>query len=345
MKSIPVQEAVGAVLRHDITRIAPGEFKGRAFKRGHVIRAEDVPTLLDLGKERIYVYDPAEGFVHEDDAALRMATALAGEGLAFSAVSEGRVNLLAARDGLLRVNVKALHAVNAIEEIVVATIHNGQQTAKGRAVAGARVVPLAVREEKLRHVEAICRSQAPILEVKPFRSLRVGVVTTGGEVYHGRIEDKFGPVLRRKFSEYGCLVMDQRFTPDDDAMTVAAIHEFLEEGAELIAVTGGMSVDPDDLTPTAIRQAGGQVVTYGAPTFPGAMFMLAYVRHGDRDVPVVGLPGCVMYARASIFDLVVTRIVAGEVVTREDVVALGHGGYCAGCAECRYPVCGFGKGS
>lgn len=340
MKSIPVEEAVGSVLCHDITQIIPGEFKGRAFKRGHIIQAEDVSALLKLGKEHIYVLDLADGYVHEDEAAVRIATAIAGNGITFSETSEGRVNLFADIDGLLRVNVKALHSVNAVDEIVVATIHNNQQVTKGRALAGTRVVPLAIRAEKLLHVEAICRANAPIVTVKPFRHLDVGVVTTGSEVYHGRIKDRFGPVVKRKFAELGCSVIDQTFVPDDVSMTVAAIREFIDRGATMIAVTGGMSVDPDDRTPTAIRQAGGQVVTYGAPTFPGAMFMLAYL----GDIPVVGLPGCVMYARSSIFDLVVPRIVAGEVITREDIVALGHGGYCAGCAECRYPNCAFGKG-
>ncbi len=341
MKSIPVQEAIGSVLCHDITQIVPGEFKGRAFKRGHIIRPEDVATLLSLGKEHIYVFDLAEGYVHEDDAAVRIATAVAGNGISLSGTSEGRVNLFAETDGLVRVNAKALHAMNAVDEIVIATIHNNQQVAKGRPLAGARVVPLAVREEKVRHIEAICRANAPIVTVLPFRHLRVGVVTTGSEVYHGRIEDRFGPVIRRKFSELGCTVIDQMFVPDDVDMTVAAIRDLIKRGASMIAVTGGMSVDPDDRTPSAIRAAGGQVVTYGAPTFPGAMFMLAYL----GNVPVVGLPGCVMYARSSIFDLVVPRIVAGEIVTREDIVALGHGGYCAGCAECRYPNCAFGKGA
>lgn len=341
MKSIPVQEAIGSVLCHDITQIVPGEFKGRAFKRGHIIRPEDVATLLSLGKEHIYVFDLAEGYVHEDEAAVRIATAVAGNGISLSGTSEGRVNLFAETDGLVRVNAKALHAMNAVDEIVIATIHNNQQVGKGRPLAGARVVPLAVREEKVLHIEAICRANAPIVTVLPFRHLHVGVVTTGSEVYHGRIEDRFGPVIRRKFSELGCTVIDQLFVPDDVNMTVAAIKDLIKRGASMIAVTGGMSVDPDDRTPSAIRAAGGQVVTYGAPTFPGAMFMLAYL----GNVPVVGLPGCVMYARSSIFDLVVPRIVAGEIVTREDIVALGHGGYCAGCAECRYPNCAFGKGA
>lgn len=339
MKSIPVQQAVGNVLCHDITRIIPGEFKGRAFKRGHVIRDEDVATLLDLGKEHIYVWDLADGLVHEDDAARRIAKAAAGKGLTMNQPSEGRVNLYAEHDGLLKVHVDALQLVNSVEQVVLATIHTNQRVVKGRDVAGTRVVPLVVDEARVRKVERLCRDHGPIVEVLPFRPMKVGIVTTGSEVYHGRIQDKFGPILERKFGELHSTILRQIFVPDKVEMTVAAIHQLLAEGAEFIAVTGGMSVDPDDQTPAGIRAAGGEVVTYGSPTFPGAMFMLARI----GQVPVVGLPGCVMYAGASIFDLVVPRIAAGETVSRQDIVALGHGGYCAGCAKCRYPVCGFGK--
>lgn len=340
LKVIPVQAAIGMVLGHDLTRIVPGEFKGPAFRRGHVVRAEDVPDLLLMGKERLYVYDPAAGLVHEDDAARRMARALAGDGVRFSEPGEGRVNLIAERPGLLKIDRAGLSAVNAIPEIVVASLHGDRVVEAGRAVAGTRVIPLVVAEDKLSRVENLCREFKPVVEVKPFLELPVGVVTTGSEVYHGRIKDTFGPVVRRKFGALGCPDMGQTFVPDDVDMTVAAIRGFLERGAGLVAVTGGMSVDPDDRTPASIRALGGEVVTYGAPAFPGAMFMLAYV----NGTPVVGLPGCVMYARASVFDLIVPRIVAGERPTREEIVALGHGGYCADCAECRFPDCAFGKG-
>lgn len=341
LKIIPVQAAAGMVLGHDITRIVPGEFKGRAFRRGHVVREEDIPTLLSLGKEHLYVFDLAEGLVHEDDAALRIARALVGPGVSLGEPAEGRVNLYATCDGLLRVRREALLEVNSIPEIVVATMHGERTVGQGRALAGTRVVPLVVTEEKLARVEAVCKAHWPIVDVSPFRRLSVGIVTTGSEVYHGRIQDRFGPVLRRKFSELNCAVQGQTLVPDDMDMTVAAIRGFLDAGAQLVAVTGGMSVDPDDRTPASIRALGGEVVTYGAPTFPGAMFMLAYV----DGVPVVGLPGCVMYAKASVFDLVVPRIVAGERPGREDILALGYGGYCASCAECRFPDCAFGKGS
>ncbi len=339
MKIVPVKEAVGMVLCHDVTRIVPGKFKGRAFKKGHVITEEDIPELLKIGKENIYVFDLKEGFIHENDAALRIAQGAAGQGINLTEPSEGRVNLTASADGLLKINVDALNRVNEIEEIVFATLHTNQQVKINRNVAGTRIIPLVTREENILAVEQVCRENHPVIEIKPFKSFNVGIVTTGSEVYHGRIEDKFGPVVKSKFTDLGSRVLRQAFVSDDVSMTVKAIHELLQEGAELIAVTGGMSVDPDDQTPAGIRAAGGKVVTYGSPTFPGAMFMLAYI----GNIPVVGLPGCVMYARSSIFDLVVPRILAGEILTRADITVMGHGGFCESCSDCRYPVCGFGK--
>jgi len=339
-RSVPVEDAVGMILGHDITQIVPGKFKGPAFKKGYILKTEDIPRLLDMGKRHVYALDLKDDFVHENDAAERIARGASGAGIRLTSPSEGRVNLIAEAPGLLKINIKALHQINTVEEIALATLHSDQQVVAGTQVAGARIVPLATRKDKIEEIEKICRDNFPVVTVRPFRSLKVGVITTGSEVYTGRITDKFGPVLRDKFGQLGCSIMKQVFVSDEIAMTVDAINDLINNGAELIALTGGMSVDPDDQTPASIRAAGGKVVLYGAPVFPGAMFMLAHI----GDVALVGLPGCVMYHRASIFDLIVPRIVAGEKITRDDIVSLGHGGYCPVCKECRYPVCGFGKG-
>lgn len=337
MQTIPVGQAVGTVLCHDITRIEPGVRKGPVFRKGHIVREEDIPVLLSVGKENLYVYTPQPGQLHENEAATRIGNAVAGQNLTFSDIKEGRINFLSSVHGLLRVDVPGLCAVNSCDEIVLATLHTMQEVQKGQAVGGTRVIPLLIDEEKITRLEALVK--APVLEVLPFRPLRVGIVTTGNEVYSGRIKDAFGPVLKKKFEALGSTILGQAFSDDSIDMTVSAIRDFIARGAEMVVCTGGMSVDPDDRTPAAIRAAGGEVVTYGAPTFPGAMFLLAYI----NNIPVLGLPGCVMYYRASIFDLVVPRILAGVPVTREDIVALGHGGFCAGCGECRYPSCAFGK--
>jgi molybdenum cofactor synthesis domain-containing protein len=340
MKTVPVEDAVGMVLCHDITQITPGEFKGRAFKKGHIIQQEDVPKLLDLGKRQIFVWELSEGFVHENDAAIRMAAAAAGQGITLSEPKEGKVSLIAGADGLLKVNVAALNAINEIDQAMFATLHSNQKVTEGKTVAGTRIIPLVIEETKISQVEGICREQYPVIEVKPFKPCSVGIVTTGSEVYYKRIEDKFGPVLFSKFAEFGCSVLQQIFVPDGIELIAESIRALLERGAEIITVTGGMSVDPDDVTPAGIRSAGGRIVSYGAPVLPGAMFLLAYI----GAIPVLGLPGCVMYHKTTVFDLVLPRILAGEKVTRKDIITLGHGGLCADCKACRYPDCGFGKG-
>jgi len=339
MKAIPVEKAVGTVLCHDITRIVPGQSKGPAFRRGHIVTPEDIPLLLDIGKANLYVYDLQDGFVHEDEAAIRLAAAASGPGIVGSEPKEGKVTLSAAHDGLLYIDVPGLIQLSGLEDVSFGTIHTHQFVKKGRNLAGARVVPLAVHENLMTEAERICREHSPMLQVVPLKAAKVGVVTTGSEVYSGRIKDGFGPVLRQKFTELGSEVIDQIFVSDEVTMTVAAMHALIERGADMIAVTGGMSVDPDDQTPAAIRQTGAEIISYGAPTFPGAMFLLAML----GPVVIVGLPGCVMYHKASIFDLTIPRILAGEKLERQDIVALAHGGFCENCASCRYPVCGFGK--
>ena len=341
MKVLPVHEAVGKVLGHDLTRIVAGKCKGPAFRRGHVVKGEDLPLLLDIGKVNLHVYDPQDGYVHEDEAAYRIASAAAGPGIGLSEPVEGKITLAALYDGLLAIDLENLNRLNSLPDMVFSTIHRNQLVQKGRALAGTRVVPLVVPEELLVKAEAVCASAGSLIQVKPLKSFNVGLITTGSEILQGRIEDTFGPVVRSKFEELGSRIMGQVLVGDDRNRTVQAIRDFLSQGADFIALTGGMSVDPDDQTPAAIRASGARVVAYGAPVLPGAMFMLAYM----DQVPILGLPGCVMYYKSSIFDLIAPRIMAGEEILKEDIASLGHGGYCEGCPTCRYPVCGFGKGA
>ena len=309
------------------------------FKRGHVVAQEDISQLLDLGKKHLYVWDLNAGFVHEDEAAQRMAKAMAGQGITLTTPSEGKVQMMASTDGLIKINLQGLEAINCIEDVMVASIHENQSVKEGDPLAGTRIIPLVIKEPELAMLEKVCESYRPIFEVKPFRKLNIGIVTTGSEVFEGRIKDGFGPVLRQKISASGSCVLDQVFVSDSIQMIVEAIHRFRDQGADLILVTGGMSVDPDDVTPEGIRQSGAHIVTYGAPVLPGAMFLLAYL----NQIPVLGLPGCVMYNRTSVFDLVYPRIQAGEILGRKDIIRWAHGGFCLGCETCRWPNCSFGK--
>ncbi|OEF96973.1 molybdopterin-binding protein [Desulfuribacillus alkaliarsenatis] len=339
MREIKTKDAIGQVLAHDLTKIVPGRFKGRAFKKGHIIRQGDVEELLSMGKEHIYILEIKEGQLHEDDAAMRLANCLKGPNIELSETSEGKVNILAGINGLLKINREAIIAMNTVPDIAIATLHSNRVVKQGEKLAGTRAVPLVIEEEKIRTVETIADNFAPVISVMPIRSLKIGIITTGSEVYKGRIPDKFGPVVKRKVEALGSKVIDQIFVPDDVKEIQSAVNKLIDVGAELIITTGGMSVDPDDRTPGAIKGLGAELITYGTPVLPGSMLLLAY----HRGIPVMGLPGCVMYEKSTSFDLILPRVLANDPVNREDIAELGYGGLCTTCDPCVYPHCSFGK--
>ncbi|MCO5387728.1 molybdopterin-binding protein [Desulfosporosinus sp.] len=340
MEKIKVRDSVGAILIHDMTQIIPGVIKGPRFRKGHVISEEDIPVLLSMGKEHIYVWDQKPGLIHENEAAERLAHAVSGSGLILDEPKEGKITLMAAHDGLLYSSVDGILALNTLEGVILSTLHNHYPVKKGAKVAGTRVVPLMIDEKVILEAEEIVQTfTTPILEVKPLKHAKVGITITGSEVFHGRIQDKFGPVLRSKVENWGSTVLEQTYASDDVSLIQGSIRDQLAKGAEMILVSGGMSVDPDDVTPTAIKEMGAELITYGAPVLPGAMFLLAYM----GDVPIMGLPGCVMYSKTTAFDLVAPRLLTGERLTRHDIVKLGSGGLCLDCPVCTYPHCSFGK--
>lgn len=339
MKLIPVQEAVGQVLCHDMTQIIPGEFKGARFRKGHVVTEEDIPVLLSMGKENLYVWEMKPGILHENEAAERLCALCLGDGMARSEVKEGKIEITAEREGLFRVRSERLIAVNAIDEIMIATRRGNTSVQPGDKLCGTRVIPLVIEEEKLKAAE-VAAGPEPLLEILPYKLKTAAVITTGSEVYHGRIEDKFTPVLVKKLAAFD-IEVTEHITVDDGMDHIrAAIETVRAKGVDLVLCTGGMSVDPDDNTPGAIKASGAQIVTYGAPVLPGAMILLGYYEDGT---PVLGLPGCVMYAAATIFDLVLPRIAAGVPLEKRDFVVLGEGGLCLGCKPCHYPNCPFGR--
>ena len=350
MRLVRTQDAVEHVLCHDMTQIVTGDdpaaprFKGPRFRKGHVVTEDDVPVLLSMGKRSLYVWELEPGMMHEDDAAARMAALVAGPGTRTSgAPSEGKINVLASRDGVLLVDSARLAAVNAVDEVMVATRRGGFPVREGDLLAGTRVIPLVIAEEQLARAEAAAGPE-PLVRVEPYRLRTAAVIATGSEVAAGLIEDRFTPVMVEKLAAYGieCVL---RATPGDEREdVVAAINEARAAGVDLVMCTGGMSVDPDDNTPGAIRAAGARVVTYGAPVLPGAMLLVGYLDEpGGRTVPVLGVPGCAMYSKATVLDLVLPRITAGVPLAKADFVALGEGGLCLGCPECTYPHCPFGR--
>ena len=339
MKLIRTEDAVGHVLCHDLTQIIPGQYKDARFRKGHVVQEEDIPVLLSMGKENLYVWEMVPGMVHENDAAERLCALCRNEHMDRSEVKEGKIELKAAMDGLFRVDSQRLNAINLLDDIMIATRHGNTAVRKGDKLCGTRVIPLVIEEEKLRRAEEIGGGK-PLMELLPWKLRTAGVVTTGSEVAKGLIEDQFTPVVERKLSAFGIRMTAHALVGDGLENVTAAIGEMRRGGVDLILCTGGMSVDPDDNTPGAIRRSGADIITYGAPVLPGAMFLLGYFEDGT---PIMGLPGCVMYAGATIFDLVLPRVAAGVPVTKAEIAAMGEGGLCLGCKVCTYPNCGFGK--
>ena len=342
MKLIKTEDAVGSVLCHDLTQIIKGVTKDAVFRKGHIVQKEDIPVLLSIGKEHLYVWEADENMLHENDAARILVDLCKNVSMKESAVKEGKIELSAESDGLFKVDSKRLVLVNGFGQMMIATRHGNTPVKKGDKLCGTRIIPLVIEKEKMQRVQELCGAE-PLLALLPYKIKRAAVLATGSEVFRGRIKDTFTPVIEEKLAEFGVKVIYKEILDDAPEQITAAIKSAIEEkGAELVLCTGGMSVDPDDQTPLAIKNTGARIVSYGAPVLPGAMFLLAY--YGEQEVPVLGLPGCVMYAKRTIFDLALPRVLAKDVITADELAALGEGGLCLNCAVCTYPACGFGKG-
>jgi hypothetical protein len=337
---ISLTEAVGTVLAHDITEIRPGEFKGRAFSKGHIIREEDVCHLQRLGKEHLFVLAIAADGMHEDDAAYALANALMGEGVKIKGEpKEGKVTIIAGRDGLLKIDKDALLEFNMLGDVMCATLHGNTIVKEGQTVAGTRAIPLVVKKEIVQAVTRIGARAGKIIEVREIRKPKAGVVITGNEVYYGRIKDAFAPIVRSKIKAVGGEIVGLYYAPDDESFIEDRLGELINAGADLLITTGGMSVDPDDITRFSIEKLGATDINYGSAVLPGAMFLVAYI----GAIPILGIPACGMYGKTTIFDLILPRVLAGEKIGRKELAELGHGGLCMKCDPCRYPVCPFGK--
>jgi molybdenum cofactor synthesis domain-containing protein len=320
MKIIKIEEAVGSVLCHDITKIVPGEFKGVAFQKGHIVKEEDIPVLLSLGKEHLYVWEENEGVLHENEAAERLKALTAGENLYFGDIKEGKIEFFASCDGLVKIDIESLFKLNSLGEIILSKIYNNTVAKKGSKVAATKIVPLTIEREKIEKAEEVIKNK--VIKVIPIHPKKVAIVTTGSEVYKGRIKDSFGPVLNDKLKEYGCEVLGQSILPDDVHVIEDTINYWIDKGAEMVLCTGGMSVDADDLTPNAIKNTGAEIVTYGTPVLPGAMLLLAY----KGNIPILGLPGAVIFSKKTVFDLLLPRVLTDEKLEYKDIAAYGHGG-------------------
>ncbi len=342
IKTIKLEDAVGTELAHDITEIRPGEFKGPAFRKGHTVCQDDICRMQRLGKNHLYVIDLEADEIHENEAAAILAGALAGEGAAWeNNPREGKINLYAAYDGLLQIGVQALAAFNLVDEVMCATLHNHTMVKKGELIGATRAIPLIMKRAAIERAAAIARQNGAVLAVRPLRQAKAGLVITGNEVYHGLIQDRFAPILTEKLERLGSQVAALAFAPDDAEMITAAIRDHLNRGCNLLLLSGGMSVDPDDVTRHAIRQAGATEIHYGSAVLPGAMFLVAYL----GEVPLLGVPACALHHPVTALDLVLPRLLAGEHIGKLELALLGHGGLCRDCPQCSYPHCPFGKGT
>ena len=337
LRKVKLEEAIGMVIGHDMTKVVPGEFKGPAFRRGHVIKDEDIPELLSIGKEHIYVMELGDEDVHEDEAGSRIAGAICGSGLEPDKPKEGRINLKAKVFGLLKVNTRLLREINSLGDIVIATLHDNTVCRAGATATSTKIVPLFTSEAKVREVEQICQRAGSVAEVIPFEQKRVGVVITGNEVFKGRIKDKFGDVMKKKVEALGSVINHQIIVPDDVKLIAQAINEMKARRSEVIIVCGGLSVDPDDVTVEGVKESGAEITSYGAPVMPGAMFLFAML----ENIPILGAPAAVIYNPTTIIDIILPRVLAGQKLHREDIIELGHGGLCLNCAKCNYPICYF----
>lgn len=338
MKEILTKEAVGHVLGHDLTQIIPGVYKGPRFKKGHVIKEEDIDVLLSMGKEHLYVLEMDETMLHENEAALILADLAKNEHMTLTEAHEGKIEVKAQCSGLLKVDEEKLYALNSFDQMMMATRRNNTIVSSQDTLCGTRIIPLVIEKEKMKQVQETIHG--PILKLLPFQKKKVAIFATGNEVYSGKVKDAFTPVLKQKLSGYEVEIIHEEIMPDDPDRLTQGILSVVEKGADLVLCTGGMSVDPDDRTPLAIKNTKAEIISYGAPVLPGAMFLLAY----HNDCTICGLPGCVMYAKKTIFDIVLPRIMANDPINREELAKLGHGGLCLQCDVCTYPKCTFGTG-
>jgi|AntRauTorckE6833_2_1112554.scaffolds.fasta_scaffold00244_11 molybdenum cofactor synthesis domain-containing protein len=338
IKKISVDKAVGHVIAHDMTQIIPGEYKGARFKKGHIIKKEDITVLKDMGKENIYVLNLDKETLHEDQAAYKMAEVLKSEYIKLDDPHEGKISLISKTDGILMINKDLLFKANSESDILITTGHTNAPVKKGEVIAGVRINPLTIEVKKINKVLSIL-NEGKLFKINPYKNLKVGIAITGNEVYSGRIEDKFLPTLKNKLKKWGGKLLDHKYVPDDPEKITESLLELKKEGADILLTGGGMSVDPDDVTPLGIRNTGANIIKYGVPVLPGNKLMVAYL----DQVPILGLPACVIFERTTVFDIVYPRILSGEKITKDKLVKLSYGGLCHDCPVCQYPHCSFGK--
>ncbi len=335
-KTVKIDDAVGKILMHDITQVIPEKYKGPAFRKGHIIRKEDVEVLRMLGKEHIFVFDILQDEYHENDAG-ELFKSFAGNNVYTKGPTEGKVTFYSQVNGLVKIDKNIVNKVNLLNNIAFTTIHSCVPVKKDDSFAGIRIIPLSMKKEIVD--KALSYAETPPLSVTPFVEKKVGLIVTGNEVASGKIKDAFGPIIKQKLQEYNSKLINYIILKDDMEQITEQILEMKKNGCELIILTGGMSVDPDDTTKLAIRNAGVEVVHYGTPVLPGNMFMVGYL----KGVPVLGVPAAAVFFKITVLDLFLPYIFSNTKISKNDLLNKGYGGFCRHCAICNFPYCAFGK--
>jgi molybdenum cofactor synthesis domain-containing protein len=318
---VKTEDAVGEVLLHDITAVDPDKgFKGRIFKKGHIIREEDVRRLKEVGKDHIYVFEIADDEIHEDDAAKMLAKAVAGENTRSSqSPKEGKIDIYADAFGLCKIDTKRLMSFNSVGEPSCPTIYNNSVVKEGDNIAAVRIISLTA---PLEEVQKACEIAGDgIVKVIPFVPKKAGLIITGNEVYHGRIKDKFHDKLKPKLEELLCEIAEKRILPDDRDAIRESIEEFADR-YDIVILTGGTSVDPDDVTYKAIKDAGVRKFIRGNPIQPGNMLTMGWI----GETPIAAVPAAAIFFKWTSFDIWLPRFLAGDTIERDEVIARAHGG-------------------
>jgi len=336
MRSVALENAVGLQFGHDITEVnVAKKIKGRAFKKGQMIVKDDLERLRDLGKNIIYVLEGNEEEVHEDEAALMVAPLIAGNHVTYdSEPKEGKISFYADCKGLFKVDVERLYRINSLEIPSLPTLHSNFSVGPNQQIAAFRIIPLFCQNSIIEEIKA--KLETPLIEVKPYLYNKAGIIVTGNEVFKGRVRDAFIPRISQILKPFDVDVIRQEVLPDEKNRISACIKDFSNE-CDIVFVTGGTSVDPDDQTVAALADAGVRFNQQGNPIQPGNNFTIGY----KGNTAICAVPAAAIHFRATALDVFLPRLLVGERISKEDVYRAGHGGLCHFCEKCHYPVCPF----
>lgn len=344
---LPVAEAVGKCAAHDMTRIVPSQFKGAEFSAGQRIRVSDICRLQQMGRFHVAVCDESPAGtaeqVHENEVAELFARRMAGENVRYALPPrEGKIDFVAACDGLFSLDYAKLERFNLVPDVMAATRQDATLVRAGAKLAGTRAIPLFLSRAGLGEALRVLGDE-PLFRVLPLRQAKVGILVTGTEVFQGIIEDKFIPVITAKVAAFGCTVVKAVIAPDTQEAIMQAVADIRAAGADLLVTTGGLSVDPDDITRQALLASGLRDVLHGVPVLPGTMSLLGTMPAAKGTMQVLGVPACALYFKTTFLDFALPRLLANREIARSELARMGEGGYCLGCRVCTYPKCSFGK--